>query len=75
LHKLFGKTLLKHCRAGGGTTFATNGLQVSPWLCNAGVGGTGQIDKNLQLNVYYDNVFSPTGFMNQMASAKLKIPL
>jgi outer membrane autotransporter protein len=61
--------------AGGGTTFATNGLQVSPWLYNAGVGVTGQIDKNLQLNVRYDNVFSPTGYMNQMVSAKLKIPL
>jgi outer membrane autotransporter protein len=61
--------------AGGGTTFATNGLQVSPWLYNAGVGVTGQIDKNLQLNVRYDNVFSPTGYMNQMISAKLKIPL
>jgi outer membrane autotransporter protein len=61
--------------AGGGTTFATNGLQVSPWLYNAGVGITGQIDKNLQLNVRYDNVFSPTGYMNQMVSAKLKIPL
>jgi len=61
--------------AGGGTTFATNGLQVSPWLYNAGVGVTGQIDKNLQLNIRYDNVFSPTGYMNQMVSAKLKIPL
>jgi hypothetical protein len=61
--------------AGGGTTFATNGLQVSPMLYNAGVGVTGQIDKNLQLNVRYDNVFSPTGYMNQMVSAKLKIPL
>ena len=60
--------------AGGGATFATNGLQVSPWLYNAGVGITGQIDKNLQLNVRYDNVFSPTGYMNQMVSAKLKIP-
>jgi outer membrane autotransporter protein len=61
--------------AGGGTTFATNGLQVSPMLYNAGVGVTGQIDKNLQLNIRYDNVFSPTGYMNQMVSAKLKIPL
>jgi outer membrane autotransporter protein len=61
--------------AGGGTAFATNGLQVSPMLYNAGVGVTGQIDKNLQLNVRYDNVFSPTGYMNQMVSAKLKIPL
>jgi hypothetical protein len=61
--------------AGGGTSFATNGLQVSPMLYNAGVGVTGQIDKSLQLNVRYDNVFSPTGYMNQMVSAKLKIPL
>ena len=59
---------------GGGAVFATNGLEVSPWLYNAGVGITGQIEKNLQLNVRYDNVFSPTGYMNQMVSAKLKIP-
>jgi outer membrane autotransporter protein len=61
--------------AGGGPAFATNGLQVSPWLYNAGVGITGQLEKNLQLNLRYDNVFSPTGYMNQMVSAKLKIPL
>jgi hypothetical protein len=61
--------------AGGGTTFATNGLQVSPWLYNAGLGITGQLEKNLQLNVRYDNVFSPTGYMNQMVSAKLKMAL
>lgn len=61
--------------AGGGTTFATNGLQISPWLYNAGVGMTGQIDKNLQLNLRYDNVFSQTGYMNQMVSVKLKMPL
>jgi outer membrane autotransporter protein len=60
---------------GGGAVFATNGLQVSPWLYNAGVGITGQIEKNLQLNVRYDNVFSPTGYMNQMVSAKLKMPI
>jgi outer membrane autotransporter protein len=59
---------------GGGAVFATNGLAVSPWLYNAGVGVTGQIEKNMQLNVRYDNVFSPTGYMNQMVSAKLKIP-
>jgi outer membrane autotransporter protein len=59
---------------GGGAVFATNGLEVSPWLYNAGVGITGQIEKNMQLNVRYDNVFSPTGYMNQMVSAKLKIP-
>jgi outer membrane autotransporter protein len=59
---------------GGGAVFATNGLAVSPWLYNAGVGITGQIEKNMQLNVRYDNVFSPTGYMNQMVSAKLKIP-
>jgi outer membrane autotransporter protein len=59
---------------GGGAVFATNGLAVSPWLYNAGVGIVGQINKTLQLNVRYDNVFSPTGYMNQMVSAKLKIP-
>jgi outer membrane autotransporter protein len=60
---------------GGGTTFATTGLQVSPWTYNAGVGVTGMLNKHLQLNLRYDNVFSTTGYMNQMISAKLNIPI
>jgi len=60
---------------GGGPAYATNGLQVSPWIYNAGVGLTGQLTKGLEVNVRYDNVFSTTGYMNQMVSAKLKMPI
>ena len=60
---------------GGGSAYATNGLQVSPWIYNAGVGLTGQLTKGLEVNVRYDNVFSTTGYMNQMVSAKLKMPI
>lgn len=60
---------------GGGAAYATNGLQVSPWIYNAGAGITGQLTKGLQINVRYDNVFSTTGYMNQMVSARLKMPI
>jgi hypothetical protein len=57
---------------GGGSAFATNGLQTSPWLYNAGVGVTGRLDKSTELNLRYDTQFSTTGYNNQMVSAKLK---
>ncbi|BEI35272.1 hypothetical protein PHIN6_07900 [Polynucleobacter sp. HIN6] len=57
---------------GGGTAFVTNGLQVSPWLYNAGLGVNGWINKNTELNVRYDTQFSTTSYTNNMVSAKLK---
>ena len=60
---------------GGGSAFATNSLQVSPWIYNAGIELSGQMIKGLEINIRYDNVFSTTGYMNQMVSAKLKMPL
>ena len=59
--------------AGGGASFATNGLQVSPWLYNAGIGIVGQIDKGYELTVRYDVQATTSGYVNQMASAKLRI--
>ena len=58
---------------GGGTSFVTNGLNVSPWLYNAGIGITGQIAKDMTLNVRYDAQFSPTSYTNQVIGAKLRI--
>lgn len=58
---------------GGGPAFTTNGLQTSPWLYNAGLGMSGRINKDLELNVRYDTQFSSSGYNNQMISAKLKI--
>ena len=59
--------------AGGGAAFATNGLQISPWLYNAGLGIVGQIDKGYELTVRYDVQATTSGYLNQMASAKLRI--
>jgi hypothetical protein len=58
---------------GGGSTFVTNGLNVSPWLYNAGVGITGQIAKDVSVNVRYDVQFSPTSYTNQVIGAKVII--
>ena len=58
---------------GGGSSFVTNGLSVSPWLYNAGIGITGQVAKDTTLNVRYDAQFSPTSYTNQVIGAKLRI--
>jgi outer membrane autotransporter protein len=57
---------------GGGTSFVTNGLDISPWLYNAGVGISGKISKDVELNVRYDIDFSSTSYTNQMVSARVK---
>ena len=57
---------------GGGAAFTTNGLEVSPWLYNAGLGLSGRISKEVELNVRYDTQFSTTGYNNQMVSGKIK---
>jgi outer membrane autotransporter protein len=57
---------------GGGPTFVTNGLDISPWLYNAGVGIGGMVSKNVELNVRYDIDFSSTSYTNQMVSARVK---
>lgn len=57
---------------GGGAAFTTNGLQVSPWVYNAGVGLSGRIQKDVEMNVRYDTQFTTTGYNNQMVSAKVK---
>jgi uncharacterized protein with beta-barrel porin domain len=58
---------------GGGSSFVTNGLNVSPWLYNAGVGITGQVSKDVSVNVRYDIQFSPTSYTNQVIGAKVRI--
>ncbi len=59
--------------AGGGDPFDTNGLQVSPWLAHGGLGVSGMLASNVELAVRYDAQTSPTAFVSQSASAKLKI--
>ena len=57
---------------GGGPAFTTNGLQTSPWLYGAGLGLSGRVSKEIELNVRYDTQFSSSSYNNQMVSAKLK---
>ena len=58
---------------GGGSVFTTNGLQTSPWSYNGGLGLSGRISKEVELNVRYDTQFTTSGYNNQMVSGKIKI--
>jgi outer membrane autotransporter protein len=69
------QVLLGASYAGGGNSFTTYGLQLSPWLYNAGAGISGVITKDIELNVRYDLQTSTSGYLNQIASAKLKFYL
>ena len=57
---------------GGGGSFVTHGLEVSPWLYSAGAGLVGIASDTLNLSVRYDLNASPTGLLNQMGSVVLK---
>ncbi|MBX9843423.1 MAG: autotransporter outer membrane beta-barrel domain-containing protein [Xanthobacteraceae bacterium] len=61
--------------AGGGDSFVTYGLDVSPWLLSTGVGLVGIRKDQLDLGVYYDLQASPTGFLNQIGSFVLKMKI
>ena len=61
--------------AGGGDAFATYGLQLSPWLYSGGVGIGGMLQKGVELNMRYDVQATSSNYLNQIASAKLKIYL
>ena len=61
--------------AGGGSSFVTTGIDVSPWLFTAGVGLVGMRTERLDLSVNYDLEASPSGFLNQMGSLVLKIKI
>ncbi len=61
--------------AGGGDAFATYGLQLSPWLYSGGVGIGGTLQKGVELNMRYDVQATSSNYLNQIASAKLKIYL
>ena len=61
--------------AGGGDSFITRGLDVSPWLYTAGVGAIGLVKDNVELRFYYGVQASTTGLVNQLASAVFRIRL
>ena len=58
---------------GGGPAFVTTGLAISPWLYNAGLGIIGQLDPNTEISLRYDVQASPTGYTNNMASARVRV--
>ena len=60
--------------AGGGDSFVTSGLKLSPWLYSTGVGVAGTRD-NLELGVRYGLQASPSGFLNQTGSLVLKLKI
>ncbi len=59
--------------AGGGNSFVTYGMDVSPWLYSAGIGLVSFEKEGVELGVRYDLQASPTGFLNQMASVRFRM--
>lgn len=67
------QTQIRASFAGGGISFVTYGMNVSPWLYSAGI-GLASFEKNgIELGVRYDLQTSPTGFTNQMASVRFRM--
>jgi len=69
------QVLLTSSYQGGGDAFTTYGLQLSPWLYSGGLGIGGMLDKDIELNIRYDLQTTSSGYLNQIASAKLKFYL
>lgn len=59
--------------SGGGESFVTRGLNVSPWLVSAGLGVVALQKNDVELSARYDVQASPTGYLNQMASIHLSM--
>ena len=57
---------------GGGGSFVTNGLSLSPWLYGAGLGLVGKTKDNVELSIRYDLQSSSSGYFNQIASARIR---
>jgi hypothetical protein len=57
---------------GGGPTFETKGLEVSPWLYRAGIGLIHDDKKGMEYSVRYDLETRSSGYLNQTLSAKLR---
>jgi outer membrane autotransporter protein len=57
---------------GGGSSFTTNGLSLSPWLYSAGLGLVGKTEDNIDLSIRYDIQTSSSGYFNQIASARVR---
>lgn len=58
--------------AGGGSSFMTYGLDVSPWLYSFGLGLMSAQSDKLDLGIHYVLQTSSSGLLNQFASAVLR---
>jgi outer membrane autotransporter protein len=58
---------------GGGPSFTTSGMKVSPTLYEGGFGVIGDISKDVELIGRYDVQYRTTGYFSQMASIRVKI--
>jgi uncharacterized protein with beta-barrel porin domain len=61
--------------AGGGALFVTTGLDVSPWLFNAGASLVSAATDAMTMGVHYDMQASPSGYLNQVGSVVVKLRL
>jgi len=59
--------------AGGGATFATRGIDPSPWIGQAGVGLTIDQFKGVEITTRYD-LEARSDYTNQTGSVRLKMP-
>jgi len=59
---------------GGGAAFATQGIDPSPWLARGGLGLVYTTSKALEITARYDIETRSSGFDNQTASVKLRMP-
>ena len=61
--------------AGGGDSFVTSGLGLSPWLYSAGLGLVAATNDRFDLSARYGLHATPSGFVQQSGSIVLKVRL
>lgn len=57
---------------GGGPTFVTDGLDVSPWFYRLGAGLVKESGKGVEYSIRYDMEGRTSGYVNQSVSAKVR---
>lgn len=57
---------------GGGPTFVTDGLKVSPWLYRAGIGLIHEDVSGMEYSARYDAEARTSGYLNQTVSVRLR---
>ena len=66
---------IKSAFAGGGDTFVTNGLALSPWIYSSALGLVAADGKNFDLGLRYGLTATSSGLLQQSGLAVLKIRL